>query len=151
MKEYILSVAGIVLLSAVITVILPGGKMGKFIKGAMKLFTLAVLVSPFVKHFETGTIAMPEENIQLNMEYLTHCAATLAEADERAIAEELSQTYSVTAEVKVERRAEAQFPLEKILVKITDFGINGQDEHIHIMSLIQENVTNRYGCQTEVT
>lgn len=151
MKEYILSIAGIVLLSAVITVILPSGKMGKFIKGAMKLFTLVVLVSPFVKHFEKGTIVMPEESIKLNMEYLSHCASTLAEADERSIAEELSQTYSVTAEVKVERKAEAQFPLEKIFVKIIDFGINGQDEHIHIMSLIQENVTNRYGCQTEVT
>ncbi|MDE7296295.1 MAG: stage III sporulation protein AF [Clostridia bacterium] len=151
MKEYILSVAGIILLSAVITVILPSGKMGKFIKGAMKLFTLVVLVSPFVKNWDKGTSFYPEANVSMDGQYLSHCAATLAEADEKAITQELSQTYSVTAEVEVERRAEAKFPLEKISVKITDFGIIGQDEHIHIMNLIQENVTQQYGCETEVS
>ncbi len=151
MKEYILSVAGIVLLSAVITVILPSGKMGKFIKGAMKLFTLVVLVSPFVKNFDKSATLYSEATVPMDGEYLSYCAATLAKADEKAIAQELSQTFSVAAEVEVERRAETKFPLEKISVKITDFGIIGQDEHIHIMNLIQENVTKQYGCMTEVS
>ena len=37
MKAYILSIAGVVLLSAVITIIAPSGKMGKFLRGAVKL------------------------------------------------------------------------------------------------------------------
>ena len=43
MKAYILSIAGVVLLAAVITIIAPGGKMGKFLKGAVKLVILFVM------------------------------------------------------------------------------------------------------------
>lgn len=151
MKGYILSLAGIVLLSAVITVILPSGKMGKFIKGAMKLFTLVVLVSPFVKDWDKSIPLYTEKSINMDEEYLSSCATTLAEEDERAIREALVQSFSVEAEVEVERKAEAKFPLEKISVKITDFGIIGQDEHIYILSRIEEELSKKYGCETEVT
>ena len=44
MKAYVLSIAGIVLVIAAVTIISPSGKMGKFIKGAGRLFILAVMV-----------------------------------------------------------------------------------------------------------
>lgn len=151
MKEYILSVAGIVLLSAALTVILPGGKMGKFIKGAMRLFTLVVLVSPFVGDWGKNTFVYTEKNVELDNDYLSYCAETLAEEDEKTIEHEISEKFSVSAKVTVQRSGEACFPLEKISVKIVDFGIIGQDEHIHIMNMIREAVTEKYGCEAEIS
>ena len=51
MKAYVLSIAGIVLVIAAVTIISPSGKMGKFIKGAGRLFILAVMVAPFATFF----------------------------------------------------------------------------------------------------
>ena len=48
MKAYILSIAGAVLLSAVITIISPSGKMGKFIKGTSKLLILVIMLAPVI-------------------------------------------------------------------------------------------------------
>ena len=57
----------------------------------------------------------------------------------------------MTAEVQVNRRADGEFSYEKILIKITDFGIIGQDEHIHISEEIEKMLEARYSCDAEVT
>ena len=65
--------------------------------------------------------------------------------------EEVTEEYGVTAEAQVNRRADGEFSYEKILIKITDFGINGQDEHIHISEEIERALESHYGCDAEVT
>ncbi len=151
MKAYILSIAGVVLLAAVITIIAPGGKMGKFLKGAVKLVILFVMVSPLVSIFSEGEFAFETAQIGTDEEYLAHCADQLSEEDEAAIIGYLSEEYGVTAEAQVNRRADGEFSYEKILIKITDFGIIGQDEHIHISEEIEKMLEARYGCDAEVT
>ena len=67
MKAYILAIAGAVLLSAVVAVIAPSGKMGKFVRGITKLFILLVMLSPLVSFllkgatFDFGTDALAED------------------------------------------------------------------------------------------
>ena len=151
MKAYILSIAGVVLLAAVITIIAPGGKMGKFLKGAVKLVILFVMVSPLASIFSEGKFAFETAQIGIDEDYLAHCAELLAEEDEAAIIGYLSEEYGVTAEAQVSRRADGEFSYEKILIKITDFGIIGQDEHIHIIEEIEKKLETRYGCDAEVT
>ena len=55
MSAYLLSIIGIVLLAAVLSAVLPGGKTGKFIKGMTKLACLAVILSPVLNFFRGGT------------------------------------------------------------------------------------------------
>ena len=150
MKTYILSVAGVVLWSAVISVILPSGKMGKFIKGAMNLFVLVVLVSPFTdmflgKNFEIPTVEIAEDTI-----YLEKCAQMLSEEDRVLVESYLSKEFAVSGNVSVRRSIKANFPREKIIIEITDFGIFGQDERIYTMTRIREAVEKEFGCTAEV-
>ena len=51
MKEYVLSVAGAVLLSAVAALVLPKGKIAGSIRFVLKLICLLALVSPFFTLF----------------------------------------------------------------------------------------------------
>ena len=56
MQAYILSVAGAVLLSAVVSLILPEGKLSPLIRGMTKLITLVLLVSPLISLLRGGSV-----------------------------------------------------------------------------------------------
>ena len=86
MKAYVLSIAGIVLVIAAVTIISPSGKMGKFIKGAGRLFILAVMVAPFATFFgEKKDTFFHTEEINTDENYLLHCVQILSEQDEEEI------------------------------------------------------------------
>ncbi len=54
MKGYILSILGIVLLGVVLEIMLPTGKINKFVRSIFSIFIIAVLVAPLV-NFVTDT------------------------------------------------------------------------------------------------
>lgn len=152
MEAYILGIAGAVLISATITIIAPNGKMGKFMKGAMKLFIIIVLVAPFVQWLGSGDFSFgASDGVALDAQYMRACAERLAEEDERAIRETLKEEFSVEGEAEVVRRADAGFTYEKIKVKISDFGISGQGEHKDITGRVQAFLTEKYRCPAEVS
>lgn len=151
MKAYILSVVGAVLLSAVIAVIAPSGKTGKFLRGATRLVTLFVLLSPLKELLgETPLSVGSSSSLQADEEYLSYCARELAAEDEQAIGAWIREEYGAESVVRVERNADATFSYQKIQVTILDFGIYEQDEHIHISEQIEAALETRYGCQAEV-
>ena len=152
MKAYILSVAGIVLVTAAISIISPGGKMGAFVKGMGKLFILVVMIAPFASLLSGGKQSVfVMEELQTNDAYLASCAKILSERDESEIASYLSENFSIVAEVSVERGVSEGFPRERILVKITDFGIIGQDGHIDKTEQVRRALKERYGCEAVVS
>ena len=153
MKTYILSIAGVVLLTAIISIVVPNGKMGKFIQGMGKLLTLTVMIAPFATLFmkQKGELAFSSANIAADERYLVSCARILSERDEEEIKKALNDEISVTAEVEVERGKTAGFPSEKITVKITDFGIIGQDGHKNMIDEIESRLATRYRCKVEIS
>lgn len=151
MKAYILSIAGVVLISAIVTIIAPNGKMGKFVKGTVRLFILVVMLAPFIGWIRGREFkALESANIGEDSAYLAHCRESIEAEDTREIAAYISETFEVSAQVEVIREDSAYFPLSKISVKVDWDGINGGDERIHIMTCIQEALTARYGAETEV-
>ena len=151
MKAYILAIVGIVLVSAVITMIAPAGKMGKFLKGATKLAILFVLLLPVKSLLSDGSLTVSGGAMALDRDYLAHCARRLGEEDAAAIVISLEEEYGVTAAAKVERNADATFSYHKIVVRILDFGISGEDEHIYMIEKIESELESYYGCDAEVS
>ena len=151
MKGYVLAIAGVVLISAVVSVIAPGGKMGKFVKGIAKIFLLAVLVSPFTSFVAGKGFDFSAGSVGTDAGYLEACAEKLSEADEERIGAYLSEEYGLTAEAEVTRSPAAPFPHEKIRIKILDFGIYGQEGNIDIIESVQAVLNETYGCPTEVS
>ncbi len=150
MQGYILSIAGAVLLSALIAVVSPEGKMGKFIKGASKLVLILVMIAPFASALKKGEFSFTSGKITLDSAYLEECSNQMEQNDEAIIRAYLKEEYSIIVYVEVERNAEVGFAMQKIQVNITDFGIIGQDERINIMTQIEKTLEEKYGCETEV-
>lgn len=151
MKTYILAIIGVVLLSAVVTIIAPGGKMGRFLKGATKLAILFVMLLPLRAVLSGDAISVSSGNMALDESYLEHCAKALSAEDAASIVLHLEERYGVTAAVKVERNADATFSYEKIVVHISDFGISDADEHIYMIEKIEAALETYFGCDAEVS
>lgn len=151
MKAYVLAIAGAVLLSAVVTMIAPVGKMGKFIKGTTKLLILVVMLSPLVSWVGSRSFTFRSAKIQTDQQYIDGCVSMLQARDEEEISAFLNTEFGVTAVVQTEREESGTFSLKKITVNITDFGIYGQDVHINMISEIQGALEEKYGCLAEVS
>lgn len=149
MKGYVLSVAGVVLISAVISIIAPSGKMGKFVKSISRLFIFVVLISPFVRFAKEPETFFPSTEMREDDVFLRKYAMKLSEADEAEISAWMTEEYGVESFVLVSRSSD-DFSYQKIVVRVTDFGINGEESHIDIMSAARERLLERYGCDVEV-
>lgn len=55
MNGYLLSIVGTVLLSSVLTAIIPSGRTSAVIKGVAKLACVLIIVSPVLKFFQSGS------------------------------------------------------------------------------------------------
>ncbi len=151
MKTYILNIVGIVLISAVVTIIAPSGKMGKFIKGTTRLFLLIVLISPIINWVRTESPSFESSStIQINENYLLQCADVLQSRDEEEIEAYIEKEFCVSSKVDVKRQISALFPIEQITINLSDEGINETEERIYMINRIKEAVETRYGCKAEV-
>lgn len=150
MKAYILGVAGVILISAIISILVPSGKMGKFIKGMTKLFILAILISPFVAWLKGGDPLFSSTDLGADKKYLKTYVAMLTDEDEAAIKAFLEEEYGIGTDVAVSRSFD-DFSYEKIKVVVLDFGINVDESHIDILSNVKTRLSGRFGCPVEVT
>lgn len=150
MKGYILSVVGVILIAAAVSIVAPSGKMGKFVKGMTKLFILVILVAPFAGVIADKTEIGQTARVETDEKYLSAALAMMEEGDEREIAAWIEETYGAAAEVEVSRSSDG-FSHEKIAVRVVDFGINGENTHIDILTEIREKLTKRYGNVVEVS
>ena len=150
MKSYLLAVSGAIILSAVISILVSDGKMGTFIKGMARLFVFSVLLVPLLSMFGEKKIVLTASEITSDEGYLVYCAEKLSKQDEEEIATYLVEEFSLTVQIRVERGTESGFPRKKIMIKLFENGIYGQEEHIDILSRIQAQIQEEYGCLTEV-
>ena len=58
MNEYLLSVIGVVLLSSLLTAILPEGKTAPFIKSVMRTVCILAIISPIISFFHSDVFAI---------------------------------------------------------------------------------------------
>lgn len=151
MKAYILAVAGAVLLSAAISVLLPSGKMGKFVRGMVQLLVFSIVVAPLVSLIAKKDLSLfPAAQIGTDEGYLTGCAKLLSERDEEEIAAYILAEFSLNADAEVSRGTQDGFPLQKIKVNLSPDGINGQEGHIHIAERLRTALEEKFDCPPEI-
>lgn len=114
MNGYLLSIIGTVLLSAILTSIIPEGKTAKMIKGVAKLACLLVIIAPVPKFltsfgskknansdkefFETF---FKESVIETDVEFIKYYSEMRIRSAEIALADELLEKFSIDVEIKL--------------------------------------------------
>ena len=153
MTSYILAVCGAVLIATIVTILLPEGNTGKFINGILRLFCVFVLMLP-IYHLitqwrEDGFSPTTNGKIELDSSFLEYNYAIWAEEREKQIKSTVENEFKITVTVELQwTYAREQFIVQKVCVKIEDFGIIDADEHIYTIEQVQQRVQKM--VQTEV-
>lgn len=150
MQAYILSVAGAVLLSAVVSLILPEGKLSPLIRGMTKLITLVLLVSPLISLLRGEVLFSEGKTVAADESFLLSCTQRVEENDEQAIAAWLEEEFGISALSEVQLETDGSYSAKAVTVRITDFGIYEEEEHIDISLRIEEKLESLFGCPVEV-
>lgn len=109
MRAYLLSVMGTVLLSALITAIIPEGKTAATIKGVARLICLVAIVLPVLNFLQSGNLDSGKYSetffsgsvIQSDKEFIQYCSELRIQSAESEIEKELSEDFSLLAEVDI--------------------------------------------------
>ena len=64
MNSYIFSIIGVVLISSLLTAIIPEGKTTAIVKNMAKLLCLFVIISPILQFFHKTGVAVSKKNYQ---------------------------------------------------------------------------------------
>lgn len=157
MKEYILAVCGAVILSALALILLPEGKTGKFINGILKLFCLLVMLVPLLALFRSGgsagdLFAGGQAAAEPDAAFIEYMFSRRAEQEEGLVEADVFEAYGVEVSAQIGwESADYAFTVKNVQVKIENFGIYGQDEHIMIIEQIGERIGARYeGAEVSV-
>lgn len=112
MKEYLLSVVGIVLISSILLAVIPEGKTTGVIKGTAKMACLLVIVSPVIRYFcerekiekkvAIDGIFFQETVIDEDVDFIQYNYEIRVRLIEQALKKELQEVYAIDTEVMLE-------------------------------------------------
>ena len=152
MKEYVLSVAGMAILTAVVSVLIGEKKYGKTVNGVLKLCMLLTMISPIFQYMgQDTTTFFPSQSI-FGQDY-----AYINNSYSLALETQLKQRFDVTAEVEVQVESKLQPSaqsnvyadgIQSVKIYIFDFGMNDREPHINIITQIAEEVKTLCNCQS---
>lgn len=109
MNGYLLGVIGTVLLSAILTAIIPEGKTAKTVKGMTKLACLLVIISPIPNYLKASGLLkgsdkdsltnFPQTVIQTDSEFIKYYSEMRIRQTEEALEKEILDKYGKRTQV----------------------------------------------------
>ena len=156
MREYLLSVAGIVLFSSVLLGIVPGGKTAELIKSIARLACLMTILSPIVQFFVAGKnveAIFGESGIQTQSEFIQYCRKERIAEIEKELKSELSRSFDYIIDVQVdwslEVKTQVGYETQEVFIQlirvVVDEKINAETKR-----KIEDYIWLTYGCQGRV-
>ncbi len=147
MNEYLLSIIGVVLLSALITAIVPEGKTAPVIKAVSRLVCVLAILSPVLRFFQEKTALENAEDLPTFFSqsvideqdaFIKYYSEMRAQATERALEKELNDKFDVQAKVSLfweipieylgEYSAFDGIQITKIHIKFEENAMGGDNE-----------------------
>ena len=109
MNEYLLTVIGAVLLSSVLTAVLPNGKSAGLIKTVLKLTCIFIIVAPVLKYIQAEKY--PEKNSQVSIietdsEFIQYYSEMRIKLTEESLEKELENNYQIQTKITAKWRYE---------------------------------------------
>ena len=152
MKEYLLSIVGITLISSILSTISPNGKMNGIVKSGARLLTLLVILSPVIDYFSGDKRASglfsdfyEETVINLDESFIEYCSEKQVEYVEEKLREEIALKYSVDVQVDIATKEEKEEGREDSKIRIEYILLQGVDEDKK--AEIIEFIEKKYGCE----
>lgn len=142
---WILSILGIVIIGAVIDLVLPSGKMNKYIKSIFAAVTILVIVLPLPNLLKNGCDAdnfIINPDIKFDENYLDYSENIKKNHVIKGLRAALQQDGITLGEVSVSGDFSGAAPvISEVKINLSQVVIVGQSEHINKYELIRSKVS----------
>lgn len=141
MKSWVLSVGAAIIITTIITIILPEGKLGKTIKFVFSIMVMLIMIKPIVyiknNDFNIDTSLVYNE-INYQNDYLSYISKIKAAKFEQNCNKILENNGINNADVLIEYSEDGQGGLIIECVKINLFNVNDDNTQILTETVINE-------------
>ena len=100
MKSYILSVVGMILLSVVVGLVLPEGRMAVYVKSMVALFLFFVVVSPILQ-VVSGSKKLEFETAKIDANFVATVNDSVVKSTKEKVEKQLLDNFEVSADVEI--------------------------------------------------
>lgn len=143
LNSYLLSILGVVLITVLIDLVLPDGKINKYIKSIVAIVVVAVILSPVAK------LALPDFDFteyfrtagyEINEEALNNISSSQIAILNKDIEEKLEKLGFLGVHVTICTKSSQNPEIKYIYVDLADLVINKNEEHIDYYTKIRESI-----------
>lgn len=147
MKSYIMAILGIVILGVMIEIIMPNGRINKFIKNVYAIFAVAVFISPITNFFSNKTgYHISYSNFEINDSFVEYFLEEQVKSTEIEI-ETVCNDYGFSnIDIKLNfsiKNYEIQYNLCNVNLK--NLVISSSGQHINKYEFIRQAVGEKTG------
>ena len=154
MSSWVLSIVGVILLTSVVGIIMPEGKMGLFIKGLLAIISTLVIIQPVINFYSKGfdiEETLNEYDIGLQDDFLYFIQEKRIEEYENHCLDILSDNGIENGKISVEAEtSDNRIIIKKVRIDLSDSVINHNEEHINILTSIISEVANYLNIEEEL-
>ena len=145
LTAWILSILGVVVVGAVIDLVLPSGRMNKYIKSVFASVTVLIVLLPLPNLLHGGCDFHGFSlggDLQLQEEYLDYASEIKKKALVDGLRAAMLSEGITLGEVEIEGNFRAAAPvIESVQINFSQVVIDGQSAHINKYQLIAEKVS----------
>ena len=147
MKNWVLSIGAIIILTSVIGIILPEGKLSKNVKSIFSLIVVLVVVQPVISlknnSFSIETI-FEEQNVFLQEDFIYYVNEQKMTNNQKLCENYLQNTGISNGKIFIEYtiNQNGQALINRVIIDLQNAVINSELEHIDIIENILSYVSN---------
>lgn len=132
---WILSILGVALIGAVVDLVLPSGRMNKYVKSVFAAVTVLIVILPLPNLVKNGCRKenfIFGEDVPLQEEYLDYAATIRKNALLKGLRAAMESEGITLGDVQIEGDFTGNVPVvEKVRINLQQVVMGGQTEHIH--------------------
>lgn len=144
MKNYLLTISTTVLLTSVVSLILPEGKMGKYIKSFFSVLVLLVIISPVVSLSELDLKNTFSDSKVIQEDYLEYIYTSKTSSLEKDCVNILKNfgVENAKVEIQYDIGENYEYSIKNAIIYLCDAVINSNGEHINNIEESISNISN---------
>ncbi|MCI8595974.1 MAG: hypothetical protein HFE35_04040 [Clostridia bacterium] len=142
---WVLSILGIVVIGAVIDLVLPSGRMNKYIKSVFAAVTVLIVILPLPSLVKNG--CSPDgfllgENVQLQDKYISYTEELKKKSLIGGLKSALESDGIKLGDIEIDGDFSAAAPeIKSVRINLSQVVIVGQSEHINKYELLRNKVS----------
>lgn len=147
---YILSVAGVVILTVLVEIVLPSGKMNKYVKGILAVFMVFVIVNPIINFVKKGINFDFQISTQIDENVLNVVKNQQIKALKNDLENKLKQNGFGDVDLSFDAKIEdGVLKIETIFVDLTNYVLLNDEQHIFNSKAVKDFLLTQTGLKIE--